>query len=292
MPVTADQYWSSYELGTAGSLADALMLASEASSDHPLWVWRGQADAAWGLHSTLDRVFYDRGDGWPSEQQLSDEERRIFDAARNWGLGWSSQGRLSALELLALVRHHGAPSRFIDVSRNALVAIFNASQGEDLERDGRVFAFDGRGHAPEADVVALEAGALQQQPAWWDAPPDWWTRDYAVWHAPTIDDRIVRQQGAFLIGGVPTTAANQKWYLAGHAYNWLPHADVRDSTSIGVRSHLRPGAGGPPERPVRTFRVGGAAKAAVLKDLARLFGMTTPTLYPDAGGFARFIAPQ
>jgi hypothetical protein len=292
VPVSAEEYWTSYDLGTATSIDEVVDLARTATADKDYWVWRGQPNASWGLHSTLSRVIHLDIGAWPDEEQLAARERVIFDNARSWGLNWSTRGRLSALELLALIRHHGAPSRFIDASLNALVAVHNAclSTGGD---DGRVFVLDGRGHVSEPDLASLETGPLQQTPSWWGISPAWWLTDYAVWLPPPIDDRITRQQGAFLIGGAPTTAANPKWYLRGLGPgNWLSQGEVRAATSIGARCHTEPGGpGASPQRPVRTFRIAAAAKAAIDESLSRLFGLSPRTLYPDAGGFTTFGLP-
>ena len=295
MPTNAAEYWSSYDLGKATDLISAVQLAKKAAAeDLSGWVWRGQADANWGLHSTLSRKLNDKSGHWPDEAEIVDAERSLLEDAEEWGLGWSSRGRLSALELLALIRHHGAPSRFIDVSSSLAIALHDACTPSEHTRDNdaRIFAFDGRGQVLTDHASDLEAGSQNREPAWWATPPEWWSISYTVWRAPAIDDRIVRQQGAFLISGVPTTAGNQKWYLRGQGPNSsrnprnpLTSSEVLASTSVGARCHSVAGRGAPPDHPVRTFRIAASAKETIRLDLQRLFGLTPAGLYPDAAGF-------
>jgi hypothetical protein len=298
MPVTADDYWSSYELGTAKSLVEAVKLAKDAAAeDLENWAWRGQSDASWGLHGTLSRRLFDIDQKWPDEKRLVVAEQALFERAERWGLGWSPRGRLSALELLALMRHHQSPSRFIDVSTNLAVALHDACapNGDTDTADARIFAFDGQGEVNTMDITILESGPLSGIPAWWDVQPEWWLRDYTIWKPPAIDDRIVRQQGAFLIGGVPTTAATQKWYLQGGGPNTgerytgaLKQAEVREVTSVGARCHSRVTGGRTPKHPVRNFRIAAKAKPSILIDIQRLFGLSPAGIYPDAAGFNEF----
>jgi hypothetical protein len=302
MPVTAEDYWTSYELGTARNLVDAVRLAKRAASeDLANWVWRGQADAAWGLHGSLSRSLKATSGHWPDERELVAAEGRLFESAERWGLGWTSRGRVSALELFALVRHHGAPSRFIDVSASLAVALHNAcAPTRDADDcDARVFAFDGEGQALTDHISDLETGPLNREPSWWTSPPEWWITSYTVWRPPAIDDRIVRQQGAFLISGVPTTTVNQKWYLQGRGpgsgsryRNPLTAAEVLGVTSVGVRCHSAAGRGARPEHPVRTFRIAAGAKTQILAELRALFGLSAAGIYPDAAGFVQFGVPQ
>jgi hypothetical protein len=73
-------------------------------------------------------------------------EANIVVEARRWGLQRNATDRLSALELLAALQHQGVPTRLLDFTHNAVVALWFAVQERvdstgtvRPEVDGRVF---------------------------------------------------------------------------------------------------------------------------------------------------------
>lgn len=57
-------------------------------------------------------------------------ERRILESARAWGVGLFPSGFVSDLQLLAVLQHHGAPTRLIDVTPDPMTALWFACQDE------------------------------------------------------------------------------------------------------------------------------------------------------------------
>ena len=101
------------------------------------WAFRGQGDAEWPLRSSLSRLV--------QTMQISDEAireqenriRRIFKRKAHLFLDDLPQDEL---EWLALMQHHGAPTRLLDLTWSPFVAAFFA-----LERaavDPAVWAFN------------------------------------------------------------------------------------------------------------------------------------------------------
>lgn len=113
-------------------------------------VWRGQSNAAWGIHSGLYRelmkvnnVTEDPSSAigeqpFPTEEQMILAERRILAEART---NWRFDG-MSALETLARIQHEGGVTRLLDVTKNPYIAAWFAIGSDDhLAQDGRLIAF-------------------------------------------------------------------------------------------------------------------------------------------------------
>jgi hypothetical protein len=91
-------------------------------------MWRGQADIDWPLHSTayrrVLRATYLSGGKEPDEKDLVTYEKRLLQLADHRGYRYQDGRRLPDFELLARLRHHGAATRLLDATRNALVALW------------------------------------------------------------------------------------------------------------------------------------------------------------------------
>src|SRR5262249_30079472 len=108
-----------------------------------LWVFRGQSNHEWDLKTKLEREF--------ESAKVPNEKRGYFEE----GLVREFQRRLQAAEdrasvpalenvlgWLALMQHHGAPTRLLDCSYSFFVALFFAV--ENTSTDAAVYAIDGR----------------------------------------------------------------------------------------------------------------------------------------------------
>lgn len=103
------------------------------------WAFRGQQDARWALLSSLSRyleAFIPDRSTWRTREERS---IRIFRRkAHNY---LSDSGVLdNDLRCLALMQHHGAPTRLLDFTKSAFVAAFFAM--ENAVTDAGVFALN------------------------------------------------------------------------------------------------------------------------------------------------------
>lgn len=104
------------------------------------FAWRGLADSDFKVISTLAREL--GGESRPlTEQIVRQREMEILQVARNWDIGLSEHGSVTDLHLLAMLQHHGAPTRLIDITYNPLTALwFACSDHERMHRPGVLVA--------------------------------------------------------------------------------------------------------------------------------------------------------
>ncbi len=101
------------------------------------WAFRGQGDEAWKLRSSLSRHVESSDvcrDAWPLQEERI---RRIFERKAHLFMDDPPQDEL---EWLALMQHHGAPTRLLDLTWSPFVAAFFALEG--ATGDAAVWAFN------------------------------------------------------------------------------------------------------------------------------------------------------
>nr|WP_241737573.1 FRG domain-containing protein [Neptunicella marina] len=88
-------------------------------------MWRGQGDINWPVHSSGYRRCIPN-----SDLELASYEKRLLDEATHQGYRFVNGRELPDFELLARLQHHGAATRLVDASRNALVALWFCCNSE------------------------------------------------------------------------------------------------------------------------------------------------------------------
>lgn len=225
------------------------------------WAFRGHASAAWPLVSSLTRRLNDFCPDrslWPLREERA---MRIF--RRKAHIYFTDRQALQDdLRCLALMQHHGAPTRLLDFTKSPFVAAF--------------FAFEGA-----VDDVAVYA---LNTPVLWSASPAFDpglsreridprepgnyqayfanNRHPLVWFGEPaeMDARLVAQSGVFVLPGLLNDSLEE--ILQGYE----PRQDL-------LRKYVLPAS----------------ARDDAMRALYRM-NVTHATLFPDLDGLARSIA--
>jgi hypothetical protein len=264
-------FWQSRALLYTPTTDEALLRAVariSTYSSEARYVWRGQPDLSWGLNPGLVRRLQDRKRfrNRITETLLRGHEQQLLDSAVARGYG----GQSGAIELLAVLQHHGAATRLLDVSSDPMVAMWFAVEDEGrLGSDGVLFAIN----VSRAKII----GGTESR-VWNDILDDLAPDNIAYYEPPGADERIKVQRGRFVFSRLSGDEP-EELSLPISIENWT--AEKRDRFFAGGRD-----AGRPVPPSILAIKIPNKIKQRLLSLLENSYGYTSETMYPDLSGFA------
>ncbi|WP_347978206.1 FRG domain-containing protein [Microbacterium sp. ProA8] len=246
------------------------------------FVWRGQANASWGLHSSLARAIERVKNEPATEDDLVRAEKKLLRLAR---IDWRLDGT-PALPLFAQMQHVGAPTRLLDVTFNPLIAAwFAVSRDDECDHlDGRLLVF-----VDDNEPLQLNSLWKTNTPRWHQLKSDsarrvqqWGTgAGRKIWRPPALHARIPAQNAAFLLDGAPV--------FADTGWNDLTAAQMREFSSIPLRlGRANTDRLARADAPVFTYRITVDGKKEIRSRLEDRFGYHFASVYADIEGLATY----
>ncbi len=167
------------------------------------WAFRGQRDAGWQLFSSLSRHLKDFV---PDRSCWQERESRAIRIFRRKAHNYIPDLRIldDDLRCLALMQHHGAPTRLIDFTKSPYVAAFFAL--EHATEEAAVFALNTPvlwHAAPSGSTVLTREKIDPRAHGNFDAYFVTNTHELVWTGEPTeMDRRLLAQSGTFVMPGV------------------------------------------------------------------------------------------
>jgi hypothetical protein len=210
-------------------------------------MWRGQADIAWPIHSAAYRRIALADKSIPTETDVRSYEELLLERATHRGFQYLDGKRLSDFELLARLQHHGAATRLVDATKNALVGLYFAA-AENSKKTGLLIGlhtdFLGGRHEGQSEHRPY-AQIFEDDPKY---------KHTLTWEPPNVSPRVAAQHSQFLYSIVST----QK---SGSLY-------IKESEGSYLAIAISP-----------------TMKAKAKEILSCVFDIRLSTLFPDLDGF-------
>jgi hypothetical protein len=269
-------YWDDRELAQASATDEALLRAIgriSTYSKEARYVWRGQSKLDWGLNPGLVRRLrqHGRANGPVAEPLLYGHERQLLDSARAAGYGRSDGRLIPDIELLAILQHHGAATRLLDVTSDPMVALWFAVEDQVFSKsDGVLFAIN----VSRARIISGTA-----EGEWEEILDLISSEEIGFYEPPGADERIKVQRGRFVFSKL---TGNEDPELS------LPITSMKNWSRDRRKEFFdQPRGPGRPETPsIFALKIPKRIKQRLLRLLENSYGYTSETMYPDFSGFA------
>lgn len=254
------------------------------------WIFRGHGDSRWHLTPTLERILpndtsiglFLRG---TEEDNLWEFQRRAHEYYPDVPV------ETRRLEWLALMQHHGAPTRLLDFTRSLYVASFFAFI-EATDHDVAIYAVNESLVSAPLAMIAPErfesrADHIRETETWFDEDFTGlrnWTRPLVVVAEPwRLSPRLAAQQGTFLCSvGHAAALESNLFGMYGVDLSKIREIEAQANLSDSIKSTVWD------HRLVVKFLLPASERDGVVAELRRM-NVTYTSLFPGLDGYARDI---
>lgn len=279
---------------TVGRLVSEIASVGAFSQDAQM-AWRGMRSIDYALISSLHRFIPDA-----DEAQLRREEKRTLREAREWGLGSSTSGWSTDLQLLADLQHFGTSTRLLDVTSNPMTALWFAAQqlsdqelNDGFSEDGVLLAINVAGWR-RFGRTPPRSFRENARPLSWELSDALASQEPFVVEAHVGNDRLRAQEGFFISSVVPGQDPRSPFrsirldlpHTTGSLANMALH-HVQDALE---REELPPRflEKGLSAIPFMAFHVRASTKLRIRDILRNSYNRSPAVLFPDFAGFREF----
>jgi hypothetical protein len=255
------------------------------------YAWRGQNDASYQLSSSLYRRLEESGQR-VDEAAMKSAELEILREARKWGLGRDLGASATDLHLLAVLQHHGVPTRLLDVTPNPMTALWFATEehaapddGPAIEPAGVLFAIDVTDtawyHTFQHDGAQTWNQVGQPLSALYDSALVASASSGSVFRAfPALpDERMKAQEGYFLGSAFP-----EKHRVPG-VIGLNPSGQAPGKEKLKKLLTSERGPGRPLKLPLCAIVIPPDVNKKLRDPLRRTYNRRRRVLFPDIDGF-------
>lgn len=222
-------------------------------------IWRGQGDSSWPIHSSAYRRLALNG-SIPKEKDVRSYEEYLLERATHRGFHKMDGYELNDFELLARLQHHGAATRLVDATSNALIGLFFAANTHP-RKPGLLLGLHtefigGDKYSPEQRGYNVILKGLEGKCEGFEL-----RTHPQIWEPPGVSPRIAAQHSRFLYSLVSQQKTGSLWF------------------SESVESYM-------------AIVISPAMKVKCLEILWKLFDIRWETLFPDLDGFGAANSPE
>lgn len=255
------------------------------------YAWRGQNDTAYNFSSSLYRRLASSV-AEVDEALMRERELEILMEARRWGLGRDLGTSATDLHLLAVLQHHGVPTRLVDVTSDPMTALWFATEEHQPDEHGDVRRSPGVLFAIDVTSTDWYETFQHTEGRTWEhlSHPlaasyrqalDKSAKSRSMFRAFSAlpDERMKAQQGFFLGAAVP------KRHKAPGVVGLNPQGPAPAEEKLRRLLASEQGPGRPMSLPFCAIVIPAGVKEKLRDPLKHTYNRRRRVLFPDVDGF-------